>query len=181
MSATVVDRVLQNGAVSSFTFNSAREATLIAGVGMRVMERLSFEFNLNPLPRARFLVGAPFRDVNSDIVSEINTLGWNAKLAAEYAMPIGNWGLKATTRAGFSQSKMKEVYTQKSTNPDSTVSPITERTSTRWTDPFLGIGVRGSLPGGSDNWQLSAMFTRIFTDEESVNRSLSLQLVYNFD
>lgn len=177
-SSSLVDDALQSGAPSSLTFNSAREATLVSGVGMRPTERWSFEFRLNALPQSDYAVGSPFSEETSDIVVEGNTLGWNAKLAAEYAIPLGSWGWKAATRAGFSQSKIKVVGTRKSTGPDSTVDPVTARTSTTWRDPFLGVGLR--IPFSDDNWEVSVMFTRIFTDEESVNQSLSAQMVYNF-
>lgn len=179
-SSTLVDDALRSGVPSSLTFGDARESTLVSGVGMRPTERLSFEFRLNALPQSDYSIGAPFSEGTPDIVVEGKTRGWNAKLAAEYAIPVGSWGLKVATRAGFSQSKIKVVGTLKSTDPDSTIEPTTERTSTTWRDPFLGVGLRIPFPGRNDNWEMSVMFTRVFTDEESVNQSLSAQMVYNF-
>ncbi len=174
------DDVLQNGVPASFTFDSARESTVVGGVGMRPTERWSFEFRLNALPQADYSVGPPFSDQTSTIVVDSNTHGWNAKIAAEYAIPLGSWGLKATARVGYSHSKIKLVEISRSTDPDSIVVPITARTSSTWRDPFLGVGLRMPFLSRRDNWEMSVMFTRIFTDEERVNQSLSAQMVYNF-
>lgn len=180
VSSSVVDDAFQSGLPSSVAFNAGRESTLAIGVGMRPTERWSFEFRLNGLPKTDYVVGAPFAAGTPDLISESRTLGWNAELATEYAFPLGNWGLKAATRAGFSQSKVKVVETRKSTDPNSTVEPIETRTSETWRDPFLGVGLRLPFSGRFDNWEVSVMFNRIFTDERSLNQSLSAQLVYNF-
>ena len=179
-SSTLVDDTLLSGIPSSLTFGSARESTLVSGIGMRPTERWSFEFRLNGLPQSDYSIGVPFSEGPSDLIVAGNTHGWNAKLAAEYAIPLGSWGLKAAARAGFSQSKIKVVGTLRSTDPDSIVNPIIERTSTTWRDPFLGVGLRIPFSRRNDNWEMSVMFTRVFTDEESVNQSLSTQMVYNF-
>ena len=177
---SVVEDALQSGVPSTFTFQPSNENAMVSGVGIRATEQLSFEINVNQLPQANYSVGSPFQDENSDFVDESSTLGWNARLAVEYAIPLGNWGLKATTRAGISQSKIRVVGTRKSTEPGRTATPITARTSTQWRDPFLGIGMRVPIPGKNDNWEVSVTFTHVFTDEESVNQALNAQLVYNF-
>ncbi len=180
VSASIVVDALQHGVPSTVSFNPGRESKLVSGVGMRPTERWSFEFKLNDLPHADYIVGSPFSERTPDIITEGSTRGWNAELSAEYAFPLGSWGLKAATRAGFSQSKVKVVETRKSTDPNSTLEPIEARTSETWRDPFLGIGLRLPFPGRFDNWEVSVMFTRIFTDEESLNQSVSAQLVHNF-
>ena len=147
---------------------------------MRATERWSFELNCSRLPRANYVIGAPFSDKSSDFVDERNTFGWNAKLAVEYAIPLGNWGLHATTRTGFSQSNIKRVETRISTDADGTTTSFIKRVSTRLRDPFLGIGLRVPFPTNNGNWDLSMTWTHIFADEVSVNQTLSAQLLYNF-
>ena len=180
VSASIVDDALQTGLPSSVTFSPGRESTLVGGIGMRPTERWSFEFRLNGLPQTDYVVGAPFSDRTPEIVNEGHTHGWNAELAAEYTFPLASWGLKVATRAGFSQSKVKVFETRKSTNPNSTLEPIETRTSETWRDPFLGVGLRLPFPGKYDNWEASLMFTRIFTNEDSLNQSLNVQLIHNF-
>lgn len=176
LSKSAVDEALQDGAPASFTFDGATELKLVTGVGMRPTERIAIEIQLNALPSVDYSE----RAMGSDEVVEGNTLGWNAKLAAKYAFPIGGSGLKALASTGYSHSNVNTVTIRRAIDPDSSLQPTRVRTSKTWRDPFISFGLSLPIPVGNNNWEVSFMFSRIFTDEESVNQVASAQMVYNF-
>ncbi len=135
---------------------------------------------LSDLPRPSFTLQPPAAEGASNTVIEAKTLGWNAKLAVDYLMPLGNSGLKLATQAGFSQSKIKVVTKGVSTDPNITIDSLPVRVSNSWRDPFLGVGLRIPTQFMSSQMEVSIMFAHIFTDEKSVDQSMSAQLIYNF-
>ena len=179
--SAVVDSILvQSDVPSSFTFDFATEATLSVGVGMRPMERWSIEFWLNGLPQANFSIGEPFQTESPDIEVLGKTRGWNSSVVVDYAIPIGGKGLKLVPSAGFSYSKIKVDRTIRPTDTSNTSRPSTVRASEVWDDPLLGLGLRAPFPFMSDRLEMSATYTRIFSDEESVRSTISAQVNYSF-
>lgn len=153
---------------------------LEGGVGMRPTERLSIEITLADLPKADLSFRGNLAGTEADLVSE--SFGWRARLAAEYAFPVSANGMKLTTQVGISHAEVKGVVYRAadSSDPDSE-DVVIVREKQRLQDPFVGVGMRIPLTGMVDGLEMSLMFTKVLSDEDSVNQSLGAQLIYNFD
>ena len=151
---------------------------LAAGVGMRPTERLSFEFMLGDLPKSDLTILGSAIDSDEDI--KVESYGWNARLAAEYAFPLSSNGMKFTTRAGISHTEIKGSAVSLASAADTENSEL-YREKLRLQDPFVGFGMRIPLSGMVDGMEMSLEFTKIFAGEGEADQSFGAQLIYNFD